>query len=48
MSSTCDYKHVAIVDDVITTGQTVVELAKLLRKNGVEKIQVWSVARALK
>lgn len=39
-------KHVAIFDDVITTGFTVNELAKILRENGVEKIDVWSVARA--
>ncbi len=47
LSDTCQYKHVAIIDDVITTGHTVTELAKLLRKNGVEKIDVWSVARAV-
>lgn len=39
-------KHVAIFDDVITTGCTVNEMASLLRKNGVETIEVWSVARA--
>jgi ComF family protein len=39
-------KHVAIVDDVMTTGQTVNELARLLRKNGVEYIEVWVCARA--
>jgi ComF family protein len=40
------YKHVAIVDDVMTTGNTVNELARVLRKAGVETIQVWSVCRA--
>lgn len=40
------YRHVAIVDDVMTTGNTVNELAKVLRKAGVEKIQVWTVCRA--
>lgn len=39
-------KHVAIVDDVMTTGQTVNELARLLRINGVEIIEVWICARA--
>ena len=39
-------KHVAIVDDVVTTGATVNELARTLRKAGVECIQVWSCARA--
>lgn len=40
------YKHVAIIDDVMTTGNTVNEIAKLLRKAGAETIQVWSVCRA--
>jgi len=37
--------HVALIDDVITTGQTLRELANLLRKNGVEKIDVWCCAK---
>jgi ComF family protein len=43
----CDVKHVAIVDDVMTTGATVNELAKVLKRNGIEKVQVWVVARVL-
>lgn len=38
--------HVAILDDVVTTGATVNELAKLLRKAGVKRIDVWACARA--
>jgi ComF family protein len=38
-------KSIAIVDDVVTTGATVNALAKLMKQNGVEKVQVWSVAR---
>jgi predicted amidophosphoribosyltransferase len=38
--------HVAILDDVITTGSTVTEVATTLRKAGVKHIEVWSVARA--
>lgn len=38
--------HVAIVDDVIATGSTVGELARLLRRAGAERIEVWAVARA--
>lgn len=38
--------HVAIVDDVVTTGSTVTELARVLRRAGVGRIDVWSVARA--
>lgn len=40
-----NYRHVAILDDVVTTGSTVREFAKLLRRNGVERIQVWCCAR---
>jgi ComF family protein len=39
-------KHVAIVDDVVTTGNTVRELSKVLHKAGVERIDVWCIARA--
>lgn len=38
-------KHVAIIDDVITTGHTVSELSRTLQHAGVEKIDVWCVAR---
>ncbi len=40
------YEHVAILDDVVTTGATVNELAKVLRKSGVKRIDVWACARA--
>lgn len=39
------YKHVAIFDDVVTTGTTVNELAKQLKQSGVETIEVWAIAR---
>ncbi|HIF51186.1 MAG TPA: ComF family protein [Thiotrichaceae bacterium] len=39
-------KHIAIVDDVITTGSTVDELARLLNKAGCETIEIWAVTRA--
>lgn len=38
--------HLAIADDVMTTGSTVAELAKTLKRAGAEKISVWCVARA--
>jgi len=40
------YQHVVLVDDVVTTGSTTNELAKALKKSGVEKVGVWAVARA--
>ena len=39
------YKHVAIFDDVVTTGTTVNELARKLKQSGVETIEVWAIAR---
>ncbi len=41
------YNHVVIVDDVVTTGSTANELAVLLKKSGVKKVGVWSIARAI-
>jgi len=38
--------HVAIIDDVMTTGATCNELARLLKKAGVKRVEVWSIARA--
>ncbi|MDP1559509.1 MAG: ComF family protein [Nitrosomonas sp.] len=40
-------KHVAILDDVMTTGATLNELAKVLLKSGATKVSGWVVARAL-
>lgn len=37
--------HVAIIDDVMTTGETVKELASLLKRHGVKKVDVWCLAR---
>ncbi len=38
-------RHVAVIDDVITTGNTITEVARVLRSAGVEEIEVWSCAR---
>ena len=40
------YKYIAIVDDVTTTFSTVSELALEFRRHGVERIDVWCIARA--
>lgn len=39
-------KHVAILDDVMTTGSTMHELAQVLKNAGVEQVDVWVCARA--
>lgn len=38
-------KHVAIIDDVVTTGSTIAELSRSLRAEGVERIDIWCCAR---
>lgn len=42
------YRHLAIVDDVVTTGSSVSELARQLKRAGVARVDVWSLARAQK
>ena len=37
------YQHVAIVDDVITTGATVNQVCELLRQAGVTHISIWCI-----
>ncbi len=41
-----NHQHVLIIDDVMTTGATVNELATLLKKNNVERVGVLCIARA--
>lgn len=38
-------RSLAIVDDVMTTGATVASMAQALRRQGVERIEVWVCAR---
>jgi predicted amidophosphoribosyltransferase len=40
-------KHIAIVDDVMTTGASLEELARTLHRAGAAKISAWVVARTL-
>ncbi len=37
--------HVALLDDVMTTGATLYELARVLRQAGATRIQAWVLAR---
>ena len=39
-------RHVALVDDVVTTTATVTAAAACLRRAGIERVDVWAVARA--
>lgn len=38
-------RHAAILDDVVTTGSTVAELALTLKRAGIERVDIWAVAR---
>ncbi len=39
-------RHVTLIDDVMTTGATLSECAKALRRAGVARVDAWVVARA--
>lgn len=39
------YRHIALVDDVLTTGSTTDAIGQLLSRHGVEHIQLWAIAR---
>jgi len=38
-------RHVALVDDVMTTGATLAELARVLKQAGAARVEAWVVAR---
>lgn len=41
------YKSVALVDDIFTTGSTADEISRLLQKNGIPEVYVFTVAAAI-
>lgn len=48
IEKTRNYKSIALIDDVITTGSTAREASKVLGKYGVQHIEIWCIARATK
>jgi ComF family protein len=40
-------RHVALIDDVMTTGTTVTECARVLKKAGAKRVDIWVAARAI-
>jgi len=40
-------RHVVLIDDVMTTGTTVAECARVLKKAGAKRVDVWVAARAI-
>ena len=41
------YRHVALLDDVVTTGATAEAITRALLKSGVEKVEIWAICRTL-
>lgn len=41
------YQHVALIDDLLTTGSTLNELAKQLKGAGVTRVDIWCCARTV-
>ena len=39
------HAHIALIDDVLTTGHTAGECARALQAGGVERVEVWTLAR---
>ena len=42
------YEYVIVFDDVVTTGSTIAELVKTIKRQGVKRVDVWSLARVPK
>ena len=39
------YGHIALVDDVVTSGNTVRAAAKILKRSGIHEISIWAIAK---
>ncbi|SIS48140.1 ComF family protein [Neptunomonas antarctica] len=38
-------RHVVLIDDVVTTGTTIKEISKILKNSGIERVDIWVIAR---
>jgi len=45
---TVPVEHIAIIDDVLTSGQTASAITYLLRQSDVKLIEVWTIARTIR
>jgi predicted amidophosphoribosyltransferase len=41
------WQHIVLIDDVMTTGNTVAELARVFKEAGIQRVDVWCCARAI-
>jgi predicted amidophosphoribosyltransferase len=39
-------RHVAVIDDVLTTGATAREISRVLLRAGAENVEIWAIAHA--
>ena len=42
------WSHVAVVDDIITTGSTAGEITRILHRGDVQSVEIWGLARVSK
>lgn len=40
-----NYRHIAIIDDVVTTGATAEAMASAVKAEGIETVEIWALAR---
>ena len=41
------YRHITLIDDLLTTGSTANELARILKNQGAEQVDLWCCARVV-
>jgi predicted amidophosphoribosyltransferase len=39
--------HITLIDDVMTSGETLKSATKALKYHGAQHVQVWTIARAI-
>jgi ComF family protein len=47
LDASVEGRHIALIDDVVTTGSTVTEISRLLLHAGAASVQVWCLCRTL-
>lgn len=47
VTSILPYSHVILIDDLLTTGNTASELARVLKQAGVKQVDIWCCARTV-